>query len=68
MNVKAPDFFKLAGAALIVLAFTVPMAYCAIQQDAASTSIRRACIEARGEWSNQWGGYCTLSKAQEQKQ
>lgn len=49
------DFGFLAGVALIVLALTLPLAWCGVQDRAQDASIKRACIEARGNWETGWG-------------
>lgn len=57
------EFSRLAGAALIVLAVTGPLAYCTAQEEAGKLSLKRACIEVKGDWSGWSGGRCEFPKA-----
>jgi hypothetical protein len=52
---------KLIGIAMIVLAITGPLSYCAAineiertKREADIRSLQRACIEAKGEWYIGW--------------
>lgn len=63
-----PSFPKLAGIALIVLALTGPMAYCAVHIDAhrpTTVDLKMECIKSRGEWkSDGWSAaHCVFPKA-----
>lgn len=46
-----PSFPRLAGIALIVLALTGPVSYCAVQE-ISRPDAEVECIRARGEWKH----------------
>lgn len=58
MNIKDLTFPKLAGIALVVLAFCGPLAYCSSQEAQYRNAVEVACVETGGSWSKAWGGSC----------
>lgn len=58
-------FLKLAGIALIVLCFIGPIAYYDAKTQNYVEQTKRHCIDAKGEWTTWYGGYCTMPKAKE---
>lgn len=62
------DFWGAVGVALIVFAFTAPLALCTAQQGREPTQNDHilACIQGKGEWRKEgWGPYtCHWPKAE----
>lgn len=63
-----PDFPRLLGVALIIAAFVVPFLYAAVESERERFAVRKACIDARGDWKTAWGGSCTFSKPEKPKE
>lgn len=51
-----PNFFGLAGVALVVFALTGPLAYCEIETTRSVSTLQMACLKDKGTWQGpRWG-------------
>lgn len=58
-----PSFIQSIGIAVIILAVAAPLTYCVEQDENRMQALELACLTAKGDWTNAWGGRCTFPRS-----